>query len=84
MPKSFLNSGVITAGIAVALGAFGAHGLKKSVDAATIVIFKTGVQYQFYHALALIITGFFAEKFSAKEIKWAGQSFSGGIILFSG
>jgi uncharacterized membrane protein YgdD (TMEM256/DUF423 family) len=84
MYKPFLISGVIAAGMAVALGAFGAHGLKKTVDAATIETFKTGVQYQFYHALALIITGLFAEKFSAKEIRRAGQSFLGGIILFSG
>src|SRR5215211_6726935 len=55
--KLFLILGTLLAALAVALGAFGAHGLKKLVDAETISIYQTGVQYQMYHALALIIGG---------------------------
>jgi uncharacterized membrane protein YgdD (TMEM256/DUF423 family) len=84
MSKSFLVSGIILAGVAVALGAFGAHGLKKVVDEQSIEVFKTGVQYQFYHSLALILTGLISIHFSSKEIKWAGNLFIGGIIFFSG
>jgi len=84
MSKSFLVSGIILAGVAVALGAFGAHGLKKVVDEQSIEVFKTGVQYQFYHSLALILTGLLSFHFSSKEIKWAGNLFIGGIIFFSG
>jgi uncharacterized membrane protein YgdD (TMEM256/DUF423 family) len=84
MSKSFLVSGIILAGLAVALGAFGAHGLKKIVDEQSVEVFKTGVQYQFYHALALILTGILSMHFSSKQINWAGNLFVWGIILFSG
>ncbi|HEY5774341.1 MAG TPA: DUF423 domain-containing protein, partial [Chitinophagaceae bacterium] len=84
MRKSFLVSGIILAGLAVALGAVGAHGLKKVVDEQSVEVFKTGVQYQFYHALALILTGILSIHFSSKEINWTGTLFIWGIILFSG
>jgi len=84
MRKSFLVFGIILAGLAVALGAFGAHGLKKVVDEQSVEVFKTGVQYQFYHSLALILTGILSIHFSSKEIKFSGTLFIWGIILFSG
>ena len=84
MRKSFLVSGIICALLAVAFGAFGAHGLKKWVDVEEIDVFKTGVQYQFYHALALIITSILSQKKPDWKIKWAGNFFIGGIVLFSG
>jgi uncharacterized membrane protein YgdD (TMEM256/DUF423 family) len=68
----------------VALGAFGAHGLKQIVPAATVTSFQTGVQYQMYHAMALLLTGIIFEKFPGKLILWAGRMFITGIILFSG
>ena len=84
MRKSFLLAGILLAGLAVALGAFGAHGLKKIVDEHSVETFKTGVQYQFYHALALILTGILSLNFPGKQLKWSGNLFIGGIILFSG
>ena len=84
MRKSFLVSGILLAGLAVALGAFGAHGLKKIVDEQSVEVFKTGVQYQFYHSLALILTGILSLHVSSKEINWAGNLFICGILLFSG
>src|SRR5437763_763636 len=84
MQKMFLIIGTILAGLAVALGAFGAHGLKKIVDAETVAIYQTGVQYQMYHAIALLIVGVLAERMTANLLNYAGLLFIGGIVFFSG
>ena len=84
MYKKYLAIGSILAAIGVALGAFGAHGLKKIVSPDTVQIFQTGVQYQMYHALALLLTGLLYEKYSPKYLRIAGFLFLAGIILFSG
>ena len=84
MHKRFVTTGAILGAIAVALGAFGAHGLKKIVDAETVQTFQTGVQYQMYHSLALLAAGLLYEKCSQKLIRIAGVLFIIGIILFSG
>jgi uncharacterized membrane protein YgdD (TMEM256/DUF423 family) len=84
MNRSFLITGSLLGAIAVALGAFGAHGLKEIVPPETVATFQTGVQYQMYHALALLVVGILFEKFSDKWMKWAGACFITGIILFSG
>jgi uncharacterized membrane protein YgdD (TMEM256/DUF423 family) len=84
MNKKFITTGAIFGAIAVALGAFGAHGLKQIVQAETVQTFQTGVQYQMYHALALLITGLLYEKCSQKFVRIAGTFFIIGIILFSG
>lgn len=82
--KMFLILGTLLAGLAVALGAFGAHGLKKLVDAETINIYQTGVQYQMYHALALIAVGILAQRMENAWLHYAGFFFIGGIVCFSG
>jgi uncharacterized membrane protein YgdD (TMEM256/DUF423 family) len=84
MHKGFLRIGAILGCIAVALGAFGAHGLKQIVPAETVATFQTGVQYQMYHSLALLATAIIFEKFPGKLIKFAGIFFTWGIIFFSG
>src|SRR6187401_3474438 len=84
MHKKFITTGALLAAIAVALGAFGAHGLKKIVAAETVQTFQTGVQYQMYHALALLLTGLLYEKCFQKFVRIAGVLFIIGIILFSG
>jgi uncharacterized membrane protein YgdD (TMEM256/DUF423 family) len=84
MHKTFLLLGALFGGIAVILGAFAAHGLKKIVPADTVATFQTGVQYQMYHSFALLASGILFEKFPTKVIKWAGGCFVAGIILFSG
>lgn len=84
MHKVFLSIGALLGGIAVALGAFGAHGLKRIVPPDTVSTFQTGVQYQMYHALALIAVAILFEKFPNKLMSWAGLSFCLGILLFSG
>ena len=84
MHKLYLSIGTLLGGAAVALGAFGAHGLKKIVEPDTVSTFQTGVQYQMYHALALIAVAILFEKFPNKLLRWSGRSFSFGILLFSG
>jgi uncharacterized membrane protein YgdD (TMEM256/DUF423 family) len=66
------------------LGAFGAHGLKSMIDAAQIATFETGVRYQFYHALALLLVGILADKHPTKMMQWVGWLFTAGIVFFSG
>ncbi len=84
MHKLFLSIGALLGGLAVALGAFGAHGLKKIVPPETVNTFQTGVQYQMYHALALIAVAIVFEKFPGRLLEWSGICFCIGILLFSG
>jgi len=84
MNKKFIATGAILAALAVALGAFGAHGLKKIVEAETVQTFQTGVQYQIYHAIALVLIGILSEKYAGNFLRLAGWFFIAGIILFSG
>ena len=85
MHKGFLIAGTLSAGLAVTLGAFGAHGLQNVTDDAKIIhAFQTGVEYQMYHALALFIVAFIFERKPLGAVKWAGKLFITGIILFSG
>lgn len=84
MHKLFLSAGALLGGIGVVLGAFGAHGLKKIVPPETVTTFQTGVQYQMYHAFALIIVAILFEKIPGKMMVWSGMSFIIGILLFSG
>ena len=84
MQKLFLVIGTLLGGLAVALGAFGAHGLKKIVAPETVTVYQTGVQYQMYHAIALLIVGILSERIFNNFIHSAGFLFLGGIVLFSG
>ncbi|MGQ8365760.1 DUF423 domain-containing protein [Glaciecola sp. 1036] len=69
--------------LCVAIGAFAAHGLKHILDAYALGIIDTGIKYQMFHTLVLLILPFLAEKleFSFNFIGWA---FVTGILLFSG
>ena len=70
--------------LAVILGAFGAHGLEKLVDAHSLQRFHTGVEYQFYHSLALGLVGLLEQQQARAGYRWAGWAFIVGILLFSG
>jgi len=84
MHKGFLRWAALLGALAVALGAFGAHGLKKYVPIETISTFETGIRYQFYHVFALLAVGILHEKFPVKWLRYAGNCFLIGILLFSG
>ncbi len=84
MHKNFLIIAALLGGFSVLLGAFAAHQLKAIVGADVLQIFETAVRYQMYHALALLCTGMLYQPFPARQIRWAGNLFIAGIILFSG
>lgn len=84
MHKGFLRTAAILGALAVTLGAFGAHGLKKIVPAEAISTFETGVRYQFYHTFALLAVAMLFEKFPLRSMRYAGICFITGIVLFSG
>lgn len=85
MHKSFLLAAALLGGLGVALGAFGAHGLQNiTSDEKVLHGFQTAVQYQIYHALALLAIGILFEKIPHRLIKWAGHCFITGVVLFSG
>ncbi|WP_028487900.1 DUF423 domain-containing protein [Thiothrix lacustris] len=80
----FLLIGSLSGMLAVILGAFGAHGLEQLVDAKMLQRFHTGVEYQFYHALALLVISVLYKNIRNKYIAFAGYAFLLGMILFSG
>jgi len=84
MPRLFLILGAIAAGLAVALGAFGAHGLAGRVTPERLETFKTGVLYHLIHALALLVVSWATTQWSGWPVQAAGYLFLAGIILFSG
>src|SRR5690606_38459199 len=57
MNRTIVLTGILMGALAIALGAFGAHGLGKIVDASAVETFEVGVRYQMYHALFLLFLG---------------------------
>ena len=84
MHKTFLVAASIMGALAVGLGAFAAHALKRMVDETTVNVFHTGVEYQFYHTLALLGVGVLYAQFPNVWTVRAGWCFIIGTILFSG
>ena len=83
--KLFLVLGCIAALLAVALGAFGAHGLKARIAPDLMPLYKTGVEYHFYHALGIVLVGLAAIHLPESALlKSAGWAMLAGILLFSG
>jgi uncharacterized membrane protein YgdD (TMEM256/DUF423 family) len=83
--RTSLIIGSISGIVAVALGAFGAHGLKESLTATgRFDTFNLAVEYQFYHALALLATGIISGNIPSKKFGYASMSFTIGIVFFSG
>lgn len=70
--------------VAVALGAFAAHGLKERLDPAMLTVFETGVRYQAYHALGLFAAAWAGREWPGRLPNAAAWCFLGGILLFSG
>ncbi len=77
--------GSVSGGVAVAAGAFGAHGLKKRLPADLLEIFETAARYQMYHALALIAVAWAATRWpESGAVTTAGWGFVVGTVVFSG
>jgi uncharacterized membrane protein YgdD (TMEM256/DUF423 family) len=84
MYKPAMTAGAILAALAVILGAFGAHALKAKLPPDQLMVFETGVRYQFYHSFALLATGITFPNYPFKSLKTATALFICGVVLFSG
>jgi uncharacterized membrane protein YgdD (TMEM256/DUF423 family) len=84
MDRLFFGLGAVLAGLAVAAGAFGAHGLRARLDADMLVIFETAARYQMYHGLALLGVAWAAVRWPGSTTTAAGWCFVAGIVVFSG
>jgi uncharacterized membrane protein YgdD (TMEM256/DUF423 family) len=83
--KVFIILGALNAFLAVALGAFGAHGLEGKLEPKYLETWKTGVTYQMFHATGLLIIAVLLGKLPANSLlSWSGWLMFIGIILFSG
>jgi len=82
--RNVLLLGAIFMALAVLLGAFGAHALKNSLSPEMLAVYKTGVEYQFYHALGLLLIGSIGFHLDSKWLRRSGLLLTLGILLFSG
>jgi len=84
--NTFLSLGSLFGLLAVIIGAFGAHGLENIVSIHAFARYNTGVEYQFYHVMALLVIGVLAAKHETtpRILQIAGIAFIVGILLFSG
>ena len=83
MGRTWVFLGSLNGFLAVAAGAFGAHALKKQLSPELLETFRTGAQYQMYHALGLLAVGWLATQGSPRA-DMAGWAMLTGIVLFSG
>jgi uncharacterized membrane protein YgdD (TMEM256/DUF423 family) len=90
-PNGIVAAGAVIGGLAVAFGAFGAHGLRGHVTPEQLAIFEVGVRYQMYHALALVLLGLFAGRGPSPVpieippgVAPAAWLFLAGVLVFSG
>ena len=84
MDRLFLGIGAISAGLALALGAFAAHGLRARLSAEALQTFETGARYHMYHALALLAVAWAVTRWPGAATTAAGWLFIAGTLLFSG
>lgn len=85
MERTFFVIGSLIGSMSVALGAFGAHALRDRIEASLLANYQTGVNYMFYHTLALFIVVLALTRWpGSSQAVWAGWLFVIGIIFFSG
>lgn len=82
--KIFFSLGAALGGLAVVLGAFGAHALRSTLSPDDLATFEVGVRYQMYHALALLAVAWAMTRWEAGALVVAGWAFVVGILVFSG
>ena len=81
--KNIVATASFLGALTIAIGAFGAHGLKELIDVKALATFETGVRYQMYHVFAILILGI-ATVIPSNVKKWVFRLFILGIIFFSG
>ncbi len=85
MSNPFLFVAALSGFLAVALGAFGAHGLKARLSEDMMAVYQTAVQYHFYHTLALLaVAVLLAGGLQSAALRAGGWLFAAGIVVFSG
>ena len=84
MERVFFAMGAISGGLAVALGAFAAHGLRSRISGEALATFETGARYHMYHALALLAVAWAVGRWPSAWTSAAGWLFVAGTVLFSG
>lgn len=94
LDKKIMLTAAILGAITIAIGAFGAHGLKQLIDGEALKSFETGVRYQMYHVIAMLVVGCwgsFSNKLDPETLdilqntkKWTFRFFCFGVLLFSG
>lgn len=82
--RDFALLGALMAFLAVALGAFGAHGLAGRLSPGDLATFETAARYQMYHALGLMLVAALSAGMPGFRARVAGWAFTLGILLFSG
>ena len=82
--RIWLVIAALNGALAVAFGAFAAHGLSQQLDAHALSIFETGARYHMYHALAMGLAALAMQSSSARTATWSAALFLAGIVLFSG
>jgi len=80
----FLLLGAVYGLLGVAFGAFGAHALRSRLAPDMLAVYHTGVEYQFYHAFALLAVGVLCTVRPGPGLGVAGWCFGLGVLLFSG
>lgn len=83
MRINWIAVGAALGALAVALGAFGAHALRARLAPDMLAVWRTAVEYQFYHVAALLLLGLLREP-TQDALNAAGWCFTIGILLFSG
>lgn len=84
MDRTFFALGAALAFLAVAAGAFGAHGLRDRLSQDMLAIYEIAVRYQMYHALALLAVSLAAARLPGSALNLAGWMFLAGVLIFSG
>ena len=84
MDRVFMVCGALSAFVAVAAGAFGAHALRARLGPELLAVFETAARYQMYHALGLIAVAWAISRWATPQIRAAGWLFVAGTVLFSG
>jgi uncharacterized membrane protein YgdD (TMEM256/DUF423 family) len=82
--RTILIAAALAGAAAVALGAFGAHALRASLDEQALATWRTAIDYAFWHALALLGTAALAREGVTRALAVAAIAFVAGIVLFSG
>jgi len=84
MMKLFLGLAGVSGFLSVALGAFGAHALKAKLSTEMMAVYQTGIQYQQFHALALLGVALLMNNHPSPSLTNAGWLFTAGTLIFSG